>query len=106
MSVTRRDLLFGAGATALAQALPNGRTALAQGHDGHTMPAAPAERAQPHPTAASEASYVPVRTLNGWTLPHRMVNGVKEFHLVAEEIVHEFAPGSKATGCGFCSPIG
>ena len=26
--------------------------------------------------------YNPVVTLNGWTLPHRMNNGVKEFHLV------------------------
>ena len=30
-----------------------------------------------------------------------MNNGVKEFHLVAEEIVHEFAPGSKATCWGY-----
>ena len=28
--------------------------------------------------------YQPVATLNGWTLPWRMRNGVKEFHLVAE----------------------
>ena len=28
--------------------------------------------------------YNPVVTLNGWTLPWRMNNGVKEFHLVAE----------------------
>ena len=27
--------------------------------------------------------YNPVVTLNGWTLPWRMNNGVKEFHLVA-----------------------
>ncbi|MDX0998834.1 copper oxidase, partial [Sinorhizobium medicae] len=30
--------------------------------------------------------YNPVVTLNGWTLPHRMNNGVKEFHLVAEPV--------------------
>lgn len=28
--------------------------------------------------------YNPVVTLNGWTAPFRMNNGVKEFHLVAE----------------------
>ena len=28
--------------------------------------------------------YNPVVTLNGWTLPWRMNQGVKEFHLVAE----------------------
>jgi manganese oxidase len=37
--------------------------------------------------------YNPVVTLNGWTLPWRMNNGVKEFHLVAEPVVREFAPG-------------
>jgi FtsP/CotA-like multicopper oxidase with cupredoxin domain len=42
-----------------------------------------------------------VRTLNGWTLPYKMKNGVKEFHLVAEEIEHEFAPGSTAKCWGY-----
>ncbi len=37
--------------------------------------------------------YTPVVTPNGSTLPWRMVDGVKEFHLVAEEITWEFAPG-------------
>ena len=40
--------------------------------------------------------YNPVVTLNGWTLPWRMNNGVKEFHLVAEPVVREMAPGFKA----------
>ena len=44
---------------------------------------------------------VPVRTLNGWTLSHHLRDGVKEFHLVAEEIEHEFAPGSKAKCWGY-----
>lgn len=42
--------------------------------------------------------YNPVVTLNGWTLPWRMNNGVKEFHLVAEPVVREIAPGMKAQG--------
>ncbi|MCZ6600868.1 MAG: multicopper oxidase domain-containing protein, partial [Acidobacteria bacterium] len=37
--------------------------------------------------------YTPVITPNGSTLPWRMVDGVKEFHLVVEEIMWEFAPG-------------
>jgi manganese oxidase len=37
--------------------------------------------------------YNPVVTLNGWTLPFRMKGGVKEFHLVAEPVVREMAPG-------------
>ena len=49
----------------------------------------------------SETSFVPVHTLDGWTLPYRLNNGVKEFHLVAEEIEHEFAPGSTAKCWGY-----
>ena len=40
--------------------------------------------------------YNPVVTLNGWTLPWRMNAGWKEFHLVAEPIVREIAPGMTA----------
>jgi manganese oxidase len=46
-------------------------------------------------------TFVPVRTLNGWTLPYKMNQGVKEFHLVAEEVDHEFAPGSRAKCWGY-----
>ncbi|WP_284281185.1 multicopper oxidase family protein [Limnobacter litoralis] len=45
--------------------------------------------------------YNPVVTLNGWTLPWRMHNGVKEFHLVAEPVVREMAPGMKAHLWGY-----
>jgi len=45
--------------------------------------------------------YQPVATLNGWTLPWRMRNGVKEFHLVAEPVIREIAPGMKANLWGY-----
>jgi len=45
--------------------------------------------------------YDPVLTLNGWTLPWRMNAGVKEFHLVAEPVVREMAPGFKAHLWGY-----
>jgi len=45
--------------------------------------------------------YNPVVTLNGWTLPWRMKNGAKEFHLVAEPVVREIAPGMKARLWGY-----
>jgi FtsP/CotA-like multicopper oxidase with cupredoxin domain len=45
--------------------------------------------------------YNPVVTLNGWTLPWRMNKGVKEFHLVAEPVVRELAPGLKAHLWGY-----
>ena len=46
-------------------------------------------------------NYNPVVTLNGWTLPWRMNNGVKEFHLVAEPVVREMSPGFKAHLWGY-----
>ena len=45
--------------------------------------------------------YRAVATLNGWTLPWRMRNGIKEFHLVAEPVVREIAPGMKASLWGY-----
>ncbi|HVL57233.1 MAG TPA: multicopper oxidase domain-containing protein, partial [Burkholderiaceae bacterium] len=45
--------------------------------------------------------YQPVVTLNGWSLPWRMNGNVKEFHLVAEPVVREIAPGMKAHLWGY-----
>jgi len=45
--------------------------------------------------------YHPVATLNGWTLPWRMRNGIKEFHLVAEPVIREISPGMKAHLWGY-----
>lgn len=45
--------------------------------------------------------YNPVVTLNSWTLPWRMNQGVKEFHLIAEPVVREMAPGFKAHLWGY-----
>ena len=45
--------------------------------------------------------YNPVVTLNGWTLPWRMNQGVKEFHLVAEPVVREMSPGFKVNMWGY-----
>lgn len=45
--------------------------------------------------------YRPVVTLNGWSLPWRMNEDVKEFHLVAEAVVREFAPGMKVHLWGY-----
>jgi FtsP/CotA-like multicopper oxidase with cupredoxin domain len=56
---------------------------------------------QPPLVPTTGRPYNPVATLNGWTLPWRMNNGVKEFHLVAEPVVREFAPGMKANLWGY-----
>ena len=56
---------------------------------------------QPPLAPATGRPYNPVVTLNGWTLPFRMKDGVKEFHLVAEPVVREMAPGMKANLWGY-----
>jgi len=96
---TRRAFLKAAGLAggAVAAALVN-RVALAAlpdpvvQTDASTKPPLIPETGQP---------YNPVVTLNGWTLPWRMNNGVKEFHLVAEPVVREMAPGFKAHLWGY-----
>ena len=88
---SRRQFLRGAGLMAAGASV--GRSALA------ALPEAPSmdkPATQPPLAPPSGRPYNPVVTLNGWTLPWRMNNGVKEFHLVAEPVVRELAPGMKA----------
>jgi manganese oxidase len=59
--------------------------------------AAPAQAAAQRPIAGRAN----VTTLNGRSLSYRMVGGVKEFHLIAEEIEHEFAPGTRIKAWGY-----
>jgi len=69
-----------------------------------TLPEAPvmtSAATQPPPPPPNGRPYNPVVTLNGWSLPWRMNNGVKEFHLIAEPVVREIAPGMKANLWGY-----
>ncbi|GAB2842629.1 copper oxidase [Pseudoduganella ginsengisoli] len=94
---TRRHFLFNTGATAVAAAAVSKAGAA-------TLPEAPTmNSAETHvpPPPPNGRPYSPVVTLNGWSLPWRMHNGVKEFHLVAEPVVRELAPGMKANLWGY-----
>lgn len=95
----RRSFLTGAGAgiTALGASLVSraGAASLPEAPT-HTSSATAAPLA---PTGGRP--YNPVVTLNGWTLPWRMKDGVKEFHLVAEPVVREFAPGMQVNLWGY-----
>jgi FtsP/CotA-like multicopper oxidase with cupredoxin domain len=97
MDSQRRRFLASASATALgAAALTRAGAA--------TLPEAPRQSSpamQPPLPPASGRPYNPVVTLNGWTLPWRMRDGWKEFHLVAEPVVREIAPGMKANLWGY-----
>jgi FtsP/CotA-like multicopper oxidase with cupredoxin domain len=69
-----------------------------------TLPEAPLmNNAQTQPPLAppNGRPFNGVVTLNGWSLPWRMNNGVKEFHLIAEPVVREIAPGMKANLWGY-----
>ena len=52
-----------------------------------------------YPTTGPD--YQPVVTLNGWTLPFRMNNGVKEFHLVAEPVERQLSYDTTAYLWGY-----
>jgi len=58
---------------------------------------------EPAPSALPprDTPYTPVLTPNGTTLPWQMKDGVKEYHLVAEPVVREFAPGMKVKCWGY-----
>lgn len=56
---------------------------------------------QPPPLPPNGLPFHPVVTLNGWSLPWRMNNNWKEFHLVAEPVIREMASGMKAYLWGY-----
>src|SRR5207248_9431625 len=53
------------------------------------------------PVPASSNAYPAVVTPNGSSLPWKIVGGAKEFHLVAEPVKREFAPGMLVNGWGY-----
>ena len=94
--LSRRKMLGGAGAiTAAASVSKVAMAALPE----PVLQARP--DTMPPLQPATGRPYNPVVTLNGWTLPWRMNNGVKEFHLVAEPVVREMSPGFKAHLWGY-----
>ncbi len=93
--ITRRKFFSGAaalvGASALAQRIAGGTQLLAAPTPG--MPA-----------TGRKVNYRPVVTPNGSTLPWVMKDGVKEFHLIAEPVKREFAPGHDGQLLGLQRP--
>jgi FtsP/CotA-like multicopper oxidase with cupredoxin domain len=94
--VTRRHFFTGAAAIVGAGAVS--RIAAASLPEAVTMTASATQAPLMPPNGRP---YNPVVTLNGWSLPWRMNNNVKEFHLVAEPVVRELAPGMKANLWGY-----
>ncbi len=93
---TRRQFLAGAG-MALGAGLVS-RASLAALPDS---PSSTSSAMQPPEEPATGPWFNPVVTLNGWSLPWRMKNGWKEFHLTAEAVEREMAPGMVARLWGY-----
>ena len=81
MSITRRDMLISTVALAGASEMVSAAAAL--------------------PQSRSHARRSALTTLNGTSLPWKMVGGVKEYRLTAEAVDHEFAPGCRAKCWGY-----
>ena len=94
-----RRRFIGSSAAALA-----GASAISGRVQAAAIPEAPtiSEPAMQPPLMPSNGQdYQPVATLNGWTLPWRMNGEWKEFHLVAEPVTREIAPGMIAHLWGY-----
>jgi FtsP/CotA-like multicopper oxidase with cupredoxin domain len=69
------------------------------------MPETTSAQDQEYPPGEPGKDYTPVITPNGSTLPYKVVEGVKVFHLIAGEVDHEFAPGLRAACWGFNNQV-
>jgi hypothetical protein len=119
MKITRREAVAVSGLALAGGAIASGSAVAQMGHESHStsqgVPAQPKARDDSevaarwieiargirHPARTLEPGeavtpgkpgrdYNPVITPNGSTLPFRVVDGVKIFHLIAEEVTHEF----------------
>ena len=102
--ISRRSLLSGGAVLAAGSALVGRFASLFSG----VAQAQEHVHAAPSPPPALAAAkgrgglpYTPVVTPNGSTLPHVMKKGVKEFHLIAEQVKREFAPGMVVNCWGY-----
>jgi FtsP/CotA-like multicopper oxidase with cupredoxin domain len=87
---TRRDLLRGGAALVASSAVLNAGRA----HNAQAQTTAPAHQAAP-------AAHTGVVTPNGSTMPWKMIDGRKTFHLTAEPVKREFAPGMTVNCWGY-----
>ena len=104
--ITRRKVLLGGLSTVAAGAVLARRGAAdAQSNPmagmQMPMPATPAPTVQATAPATPTGPHAAVVTPNGSTLPWRLVNGVKVFHLVAEPVHHDDRAGARDRGWGY-----
>lgn len=96
MSLSRRDTFRLGGALGLAGLVAHRASAQNAISAAQTVnPEAQFEPGEPG------VHYQPVITPNGVNLPYKIIDGVKVFHLIAQEVDHEFAPGLEARCWGY-----
>ena len=106
---SRREFIAAAGSLAGGALLARGSAAQAAVVPGANGPGRGSAMASRGPSASARSmtpgiagrDYQPVVAPNGAKLPWKIVDGVKVFHMVAEEVDHEFAPGLRALCWGY-----
>lgn len=99
--LTRRQWLAAAGGLTATAALP-GSSQAAENTSSRwpaTSSGGPDHKGQEPGQPGRD--YTPVIVPGGAKLPWKIVDGVKVYHLIAEEVEHEFAPGLKAQCWGY-----
>ena len=97
--ISRRNFIGSSGIALVSAATVVSGRAQAAAIPEAAIQDSPAMQPPLHPPSGPD--YNPVATLNGWTLPWRMNGDWKEFHLVAEPVIRQLAPGMKAHLWGY-----
>jgi FtsP/CotA-like multicopper oxidase with cupredoxin domain len=102
--LSRRAVLASSAGLIAGGALLGRKPAHAASQDPHPdHEAEPAEHPSDRdlPPGQPDVDYTPVVTPNGASLSWRIVDGVKVYHLIAEPVTHEFAPGLEGECWGY-----
>lgn len=107
--ISRREVIATAAGVAVGTALTGSQVAGAADVPGAKRPREHSTADVGRPTSKQgwlrpglpNRDYLPVTVPNGTKLPWKIVNGMKVFHIVAEEVDHEFAPGLRALCWGY-----
>ena len=103
--LTRREMIAASGAVLAGGAVafsPFGPALAAlPGKPERENPSLPDEEVKAYPPGEPNRDYKPVITLNGSTMLYKVIEGTKVYHLIAEEVEHEFAPGLTAKCWGY-----
>jgi FtsP/CotA-like multicopper oxidase with cupredoxin domain len=101
-AMTRREMLVtGAAGLTGGAAVVAGMRSEARADDAASAPGGPRGGPRRLPPGRPGRDYHPVAVPNASKLPWKVVDGVKVFHMVAEEVEHELAPGLVASCWGY-----